>query len=238
MTIRLVVADDQDLVRAGLCAVLESEPGFDVVGAARDGTEALALLRACAVDVVLMDIRMPVMDGLEATRRIAADAALSSVRVLILTTFEIDEYVGQAIRAGASGFLAKDIRPWVLLDAVRTVAAGEALLSPKATRALISRFLDQPDATADPDGRLGSLTPREKEVLSYIAAGLSNDQIAQLLTLSRWTVKTHVNRILAKTAARDRAQLVVLAYETGLTQPGCGNTATPTHRSHARWPAV
>jgi DNA-binding NarL/FixJ family response regulator len=224
MTIRLVVADDQELVRAGLCALLESEPDFDVVGAVHDGAEALALLHEHAADVVLMDIRMPVMDGLEATRRIAADVTLTSVRVLILTTFEIDEYVVQALRAGASGFLVKDIRPQVLLDGVRTVAAGDALLSPKATRALITRFLNRPDPPADPDGRLRSLTPREREVLSYVAAGLSNDQIARHLTLSRLTVKTHVNRILTKTSARDRAQLVVLAYETGLIQPGSSNT--------------
>ncbi len=222
MTVRVVVADDQELVRVGLCALLESDDDFEVVGEARDGAEALALVRERRADVVLMDIRMPVMDGLEATRRVVADETLAGVRVLVLTTFELDEYVAQAVRAGASGFLVKDIKPQVLLDAVRTVAAGEALLSPKATRALITRYLSQPPAVTDAYGRLAVLTQREREVLCHIASGLSNDEIAERLVLSPLTVKTHVNRILAKTASRDRAQLVILAYETGLIRPGEG----------------
>jgi DNA-binding NarL/FixJ family response regulator len=220
MTIRLVVADDQELVRAGLCALLDSADDLEVVGEAGTGAEAVARARTRRADLVLMDIRMPEMDGLEATRRIAADEALAGVRILILTTFEIDEYVAQALRAGASGFLVKDSKPQVLLDAVRTIAAGEALLSPKATRALITRYLSQPPAATDDGGRLTVLTDREREILAHLATGLSNDEIADRLVLSPLTVKTHVSRILAKTAARDRAQLVVLAYETGLIRPG------------------
>jgi DNA-binding NarL/FixJ family response regulator len=220
MTIRIVVADDQDLVRAGLRALLDSAEDLQVVGEASNGAEAIALARERRADLILMDIRMPAMDGLEATRRIAADDTLAGVRILILTTFDIDDYVAQAIRAGASGFLTKDAKPQVLLDAVHTLAAGDALLSPKATRALITQYLSQPTPTTDTDGRLGVLTDREREVLTHIAAGLSNDEIAEHLVLSPLTVKTHINRILTKTTARDRAQLVILAYETGLTRPG------------------
>jgi DNA-binding NarL/FixJ family response regulator len=224
MTIRLVVADDQELVRAGLCALLDSADDLEVVGEARNGAEAVELARSRRADLVLMDIRMPIMDGLEATRRIASDERLAGVRILILTTFEVDEYVAQALRAGASGFLVKDVKPQGLLDAVRTVVAGDALLSPGATRALITRFLSQPEAVADSAGRLDVVSGREREVLGHIASGLSNEEIAEQLVLSPLTVKTHVSRILAKTGARDRAQLVALAYETGLIRPG--QTAT------------
>jgi DNA-binding NarL/FixJ family response regulator len=220
MTIRIVVADDQYLVRAGLCALLDSADDLQVVAEAGNGAEAVTLAREHRAELILMDIRMPVMDGLEATRRIVADDTLTGVRILILTTFEVDDYVAQAIRAGASGFLTKDAKPQVLLDAVHTIAAGDALLSPKATRALITRYLSQPVVATDSDGRLDVLTDREREVLAHIAAGLSNDEIAARLVLSPLTVKTHVSRILAKTTARDRAQLVILAYETGLTRPG------------------
>jgi DNA-binding NarL/FixJ family response regulator len=219
MTIRVLVVDDQELVRAGLRALIDSADGLCVVGEAGDGAQAVDLARQRCADVVLMDIRMPLMDGLEATRRIAGDDTLDGVRILILTTFEIDEYVARALRAGASGFLAKDTKPQALLDAIRTVAAGEALLSPKATRALVTRYLALPEPGGDPGNRLAVLTGREREVLVLVAAGLSNEDIAGQLTLSRLTVKTHVSRILTKTGTRDRAQLVVLAYETGLVQP-------------------
>jgi DNA-binding NarL/FixJ family response regulator len=218
--VSVVVADDQELLRAGFRALLDSADDLRVVGEAGTGAEAVDRARQHKPDLVLMDIRMPVMDGLEATRRIAADPDLAGVRVLILTTFEIDEYVAAALRAGASGFLVKDSKPAVLLDAVRTVAAGEALLSPGATRSLIARFLSQPTALGDTEGRLAALTDRERDVLRLVAMGLSNDEVAERLVLSRLTVKTHVSRILAKTGVRDRAQLVVLAYETGLIVPG------------------
>jgi DNA-binding NarL/FixJ family response regulator len=218
--ISVVVADDQELLRAGFRALLDSADDLHVVGEAGTGTQAVEQARLHRPDLVLMDVRMPVMDGLEATRQIVADESLVGVRVLILTTFEIDEYVAAALRAGASGFLVKDSKPAVLLDAVRTVAAGEALLSPGATRSLITRFLSQPTAVADTAGRLDALTDRERDVLRQVAVGLSNDEVAERLVLSRLTVKTHVSRILAKTGARDRAQLVVLAYETGLIRVG------------------
>jgi DNA-binding NarL/FixJ family response regulator len=218
--ISVVVADDQELLRAGFRALLDSAGDLHVVGEAGTGAHAVEQARRHRPDLVLMDVRMPVMDGLEATRRIVADEDLAGVRVLILTTFEIDEYVAAALRAGASGFLVKDSKPAVLLDAVRTVAAGEALLSPGATRSLITRFLSQPGSVADTAGRLDPLTDRERDVLRQVAMGLSNDEVAERLVLSRLTVKTHVSRILAKTGARDRAQLVVLAYETGLIRVG------------------
>jgi DNA-binding NarL/FixJ family response regulator len=218
--ISVVVADDQELLRAGFRALLDSSDDLRVVGEAATGAEAVAQALAHRPDLVLMDIRMPVMDGLEATRRIVADERLAAVRVLILTTFEVDEYVAAALRAGASGFLVKDSKPGALLDAVRTVAAGEALLSPGATRTLITRFLSQPADVLDATGRLEPLTEREREVLRQVAMGLSNDEVADRLVLSRLTVKTHVSRILAKTGTRDRAQLVVLAYETGLVRAG------------------
>ena len=220
MTVRVLLVDDQELVRAGFRVLVDSADDLEVVGEASNGAEALELTRTRRADLVLMDIRMPVMDGLEATRRIAADETLAGVRVLVLTTFEVDEYVVRALRAGASGFLVKNVKPDVLLDAIRTVADGEALLSPGATRAVITRFLDQPDpATASLD-RIAPLTDREREVLRQVGLGRSNDEIAEDLVLSPLTVKTHISRILTKTEARDRAQLVVLAYETSLVRPG------------------
>jgi DNA-binding NarL/FixJ family response regulator len=222
MTIRVLIADDQDLVRAGLRVLVDSADDLDVVGEASDGAQALELLRHNdgGVEVVLMDIRMPVMDGIEATRRIAATDELSGVHVLVLTTFEIDEYVVGALRAGAAGFLAKNAKPHVLLDAIRTVAAGDALLSPAATRTILTRFLDHPEPHPARADDIRDLTDREREVLTQVGLGRSNDEIARTLVLSPLTVKTHVSHVLAKTHARDRAQLVVLAYETGLVQPG------------------
>ncbi|SCL71997.1 response regulator [Micromonospora chersina] len=219
MTVRVLLADDQTLIRAGFRVLIDSAPDLTVVGEAATGREAVARARTTRADVVLMDIRMPDLDGLAATREITADEDLAGVRVLILTTFEVDEYVFQALRAGASGFLGKGVEPAELLDAIRTVAAGDALLSPKATRGLIARFLAQPEPEppATPD-RLRALTEREREVLTLVATGLSNEQIAQRLVVSPLTAKTHVNRAMAKLGARDRAQLVVFAYQTGLVR--------------------
>ncbi|GHJ17217.1 MULTISPECIES: response regulator transcription factor [unclassified Micromonospora] len=219
MTVRVLLADDQTLIRAGFRALVDSAPDLCVVGEAATGREAVERARATRADVVLMDIRMPDLDGLAATREITADEDLAGVRVLILTTFEVDEYVFEALRAGASGFLGKGVEPAELLDAIRTVAAGEALLSPKATRGLIARFLAQPDPRpgATPE-RLRVLTEREREVVTLVAAGLSNEQIAQRLVVSPLTAKTHVNRAMAKLDARDRAQLVVIAYQSGLVR--------------------
>ncbi|SCL17084.1 two component transcriptional regulator, LuxR family [Micromonospora nigra] len=220
MTIRVLLADDQKLLRAGFRVLVDSAPDLTVVGEAATGREAVDQLRATPVDVVLMDIRMPELDGLAATREITADPALAGVRVLILTTFEVDEYVFAALRAGASGFLGKGADPAELLDAIRTVAAGDALLSPKATRGLIARFLTQPEPgpPANPE-QLRVLTEREREVVTLVATGLSNEQIAERLVVSPLTAKTHVNRAMAKLGARDRAQLVVIAYRSGLVQP-------------------
>jgi DNA-binding NarL/FixJ family response regulator len=222
MTIRVVLADDQTLIRAGFRALIESADDLEVVGEAADGRQAVSLARAAAADVVLMDIRMPVMDGLEATRTITADTSLAHVRVLILTTFELDENVLLALRAGASGFLNKGVEPDALLDAVRTVAAGEALLSPGATRSLITRFLNEPGPREPVTtvSALDVLTDREREVLALVASGLSNDDIATRLYVSPLTAKTHVNRAMTKLGVRDRAQLVILAYETGLVRAG------------------
>ncbi|GAB3081747.1 response regulator transcription factor [Micromonospora schwarzwaldensis] len=219
MTVRVLLADDQTLIRAGFRALVDSAPDLCVVGEAATGREAVERARATRADVVLMDIRMPELDGLAATREITADEDLAGVRVLILTTFEVDEYVFEALRAGASGFLGKGVEPAELLDAIRTVAAGEALLSPKATRGLIARFLAQPDPRpgATPE-RLRALTEREREVVTLVAAGLSNEQIAQRLVVSPLTAKTHVNRAMTKLDARDRAQLVVIAYQSGLVR--------------------
>jgi DNA-binding NarL/FixJ family response regulator len=222
VTIRVVIADDQPLLRTGFKALIESGPDLEVVGEAGDGREAVRLARAAQADVVLMDIRMPVLDGLAATRLITADEKLARVRVLILTTFEIDEYVFEALRAGASGFLGKSAEADELLAAIRTVSRGDALLSPAATRSLISRFLATPAAPhpADEVTRRGleALTEREREITAAVATGLSNDEIAARLVLSPATVKTHVNRAMAKVAARDRAQLVVFAHRSGLIQ--------------------
>jgi DNA-binding NarL/FixJ family response regulator len=220
MTIRVLLADDQTLIRAGFRVLVESAPDLEVVGEATTGREAVAMARSLRADVVLMDIRMPELDGIEATRLITADEDMAGVRVLILTTFEVDENVLRALRAGASGFLSKGVEPADLLDAIRVVAAGEALLSPKATRSLIARFLDQPEPGALPaPARLDGLTDREREVLSLVAAGLSNDEIAERLYVSPLTAKTHVNRAMTKLGARDRAQLVVIAYQSGLVRP-------------------
>jgi DNA-binding NarL/FixJ family response regulator len=217
--IRVVVADDQALVRSGFLALLRSEEGIDVVGDAANGFEAVKLAKAERPDVILMDIRMPDMDGLEATRIITADPALESVRILVLTTFDLDTYVHEALRAGASGFLLKDTLPDELLAALRIVAAGDALLAPSITRRLIEDFVRRPIAPlADP--RLDQLTGREREVLVSVAKGLSNAELAEALFMSPATAKTHVSHLLTKFAARDRAQLVVVAYETGLITPG------------------
>ncbi|MDG9706658.1 response regulator transcription factor [Streptomyces sp. DH10] len=220
MTIRVLLADDQALVRASFRMIIESEPDLEVVGEAATGGEAVGLARSTRADVVLMDIRMPDMDGLAATRAISADEDLAGVRVLILTTFEADEYVFQALRAGASGFLGKGVELSDLLDAIRLVARGEALLSPRATKALIAQYLTTPDLTNAPAPVLTSLTERERQVLVLVAAGLSNDAIAEQLHVSPWTAKTHVNRTMTKLGVRDRAQLVVIAYQTGFAQPG------------------
>jgi len=220
----VLLADDQALVRAGFRALLDAEPDIEVVGEAGDGAEAVEHARRAAPDVVLMDVRMPRMDGLEATRRITSEAGLSGTRVVVLTTFELDEYVFGALRAGASGFLLKDIDPPDLLTAVRVVAGGEALLAPRMTRRLIEAFVEQeraaPPAAAVDSTALAELTPREREVLALVGRGLSNAEIADQLVLSPLTAKTHVARLFGKLDARDRAQLVVLAYESGLVVPG------------------
>ena len=223
MTIRVLLADDQALLRSAFRVLVDSEPDMEVVGEASDGAEAVRLARAHRPDVVLMDIRMPGTDGLAATREISADPALDGVRVVILTTFEVDDYVVQSLRAGASGFLGKGSEPGEMLNAVRIAAGGEALLSPQATKGLIARFLAQegpgPDQDPERAERLDSLTVREREVLVQVAGGHSNDEIAERLEVSPLTVKTHVNRAMAKLGARDRAQLVVIAYESGLVRP-------------------
>jgi DNA-binding NarL/FixJ family response regulator len=220
VTIRVVIADDQPLLRSGFKALISADPDFEVAGEAADGREAVRLARAARADVVLMDIRMPVLDGLAATRQIIGDPGLASVKVLILTTFEIDEYVFEALRSGASGFLGKGAEADELLAAIRTVSRGDALLSPAATRTLISQFLATPGAgpvlSQEARRGLSALTEREREITVLVATGLSNDEIAARLVLSRATVKTHVNRAMAKVGARDRAQLVVFAHRAGL----------------------
>jgi DNA-binding NarL/FixJ family response regulator len=218
--IRVLLADDQALIRAGFRILLETAEDIEVVGEATDGAQAADLARQCRADVVLMDIRMPNVDGLEATRRIAADEDLAGVKVIILTTFESDEYVYQAIRSGASGFLVKDSELAELIQAVRVVARGDALLSPSVTRRLITDLASRPDARPVTGTQLRGLTGREREVMTLVAAGLSNDEIAGRLFVSPLTSKTHVSRIMTKLGARDRAQLVVLAYECGLVTPG------------------
>jgi DNA-binding NarL/FixJ family response regulator len=218
--IRVLLADDQALIRAGFRVLLGSADGMEVVGEAINGQEAVDMARQQRADVVLMDIRMPVLDGMEATRRIAADEDLAGVKVIILTTFESEEYIYQAIRSGASGFLVKDCEPADLIQAVRVVARGDALLSPSVTRRLITDLASRPERPRLDAGHLDSLTDREREVMSLVAAALSNDEIASKLFLSPLTAKTHVSRILTKLGARDRAQLVVLAYESGLVSPG------------------
>ena len=214
--IGVLVVDDQTLVRAGFRVLIESSPDLQVLGEAANGEEAVRLAAATRPDVVLMDIRMPVMDGLEATRRILAVSEASGTRVLMLTTFELDEYVYSALRAGASGFLLKDTPPEQLLEAIRVVAAGNALLAPSVTRTLIAEFVGRGAATVPNDKLLESVTAREREVLSLVAQGLSNTEIAGQLHLSTATAKTHVSRLFTKLGARDRAQLVVIAYENGV----------------------
>jgi DNA-binding NarL/FixJ family response regulator len=217
--IRVLVADDQALVRAGFRALLDARSDIEVVGEAPDGREAVALAAAVRPDVVLMDIRMPGLDGLEATRQIAADPRLAGVRVVILTTFALDEYLFEALRSGASGFLVKDTEPADLVTAVRVVAAGDALISPGMTRRLIEEFAVRARPPR-PAGELDVLTGREREVMALAAGGLTNDEIAGRLYLSPATARTHVSRAMTKLGARDRTQLVVLAYETGLVRPG------------------
>jgi DNA-binding NarL/FixJ family response regulator len=217
--IRVLLADDQALVRAGFASLLDAQGDIEVAGEASDGEEAVRLARQLTPDVVLMDIRMPGLDGLQATRQIAGDERLGAVRVVILTTFELDEYVFEAVRAGASGFLVKHTEPVELVRAVRVVAGGDALLSPGVTRRLISEFATRAKAPPPADS-LDVLTERERELVGLVGEGLSNDEIAQRLVLSPATVKTHVNRSMMKLGARDRAQLVVFAYEAGLVRPG------------------
>ncbi|MFE7590004.1 response regulator [Kitasatospora sp. NPDC057512] len=223
MTIRVIIVDDQAMVRAGFAALLNAQSDIDVVGDAADGAQALEVNGRTHPDLVLMDVRMPVMDGLEAARRLLDPAVPGAHRpkVLMLTTFDVDDYVYEALRAGASGFLLKDAPPADLIAAVRVVAAGEALLAPSVTRRLIEDFArTRPARRRDPKVRLNGLTPRETEVLGLIARGLSNQEIAAGLVLAEQTVKTHIGRILAKLGLRDRAQAVVLAYESGLVTPG------------------
>ncbi len=234
MTIRVVLADDQALLRSAFKVLVDSDPGMEAVGEASDGAEALEAVRRLHPDVVLMDIRMPGCDGLAATRAITADPRLQDVKVVILTTFEVDEYVAQALRAGASGFIGKGAEPEELLAAIRTAADGDALLSPAATRGLIATFLaqsgphggstaaagEEEDGAASAADALDALTGREREVLTLVGGGLNNDEIGERLSVSPLTVKTHVNRTMSKLGARDRAQLVVAAYENGLVRPG------------------
>jgi DNA-binding NarL/FixJ family response regulator len=220
VTIRVLLVDDQELLRAGFRMVLDAHADIDVVGEAGDGAEALRLVEAADVDVVLMDVRMPGMDGVEATRQICARPG-DRPRVLILTTFDLDEYVYEGLRAGASGFLLKDVRPPALVDAIRVVASGEAVVDPVVTRRLLGRFIDAaPHAATAEDPRVASLTPREHDVLIEMAKGASNAEVAEQLYLSEATVKTYVGRILAKLGLRDRVQAVVFAYEHGLVRAG------------------
>ena len=220
MSIRVLICDDQALVRGGFRAILDTQPDIEVVGEAQNGAEAVALAERRRPDVILMDIRMPVLDGVEATRRLVADG--SPARILVLTTFDLDEYVHAAIRAGASGFLLKDVTPTNLLDAIRVVASGDALLAPAVTRRLLDRFAVTLPVGDHSSETLAQLTSRETEVLRLLAAGLSNAEIASELVVSEATVKTHISSLLRKLGLRDRVQAVILAYETGLAKLGGG----------------
>jgi DNA-binding NarL/FixJ family response regulator len=217
--IRVVLADDQALVRAGFRVLLETEDGFEVCGEAGDGAQAVTVVTEQRPDIVVMDIRIPGVDGLEAIRRITANRALSAVKVLVLTTFDTDDYVYEALRSGASGFLLKDTEPVELLRALRVIAGGEALLAPTVTRRLITEFIGRPENRRIDTTAVREVTDREREVLALVAGGLSNDEIAANLLISKATARTHVSRIMTKIGARDRAQLVVLAYESGLVTP-------------------
>lgn len=219
MSTRVLLADDQVLVRAGFRLLLETESGFEVCGEAADGAQAVELTKRLLPDVVVMDIRMPNVDGLTATRQISEDPGLAEVKVLVLTTFDSDEYVFEALRSGASGFLLKDTEPVDLLNAIRVIAAGEALLAPTVTRRLIAEFVARPEHRKPDPKVLRELTHREREVLALVAGGLSNDEIAEHLVISPATSRTHVSRVMTKVGARDRAQLVVLAYESHLVTP-------------------
>jgi DNA-binding NarL/FixJ family response regulator len=217
--IDVLIADDQDLVRIGLRALLEAEDDLRVVGEAADGLTAVARAGETRPDIILMDVRMPGIDGIEATRRLTADPAMGATRIIVLTTFELDEYVFDALRNGASGFLTKDTKPAELLRAIRLVAAGEALLSPSATRRVVREFAARPSRARRPHPQLGTLTDREKEVVALVGEGLSNDDIAERLLVSPATARTHVSRAMVKLQARGRAQLVVFAYQSGLVEP-------------------
>jgi DNA-binding NarL/FixJ family response regulator len=214
--IGVLIADDQDLVRIGLRSLVEAEDGMHVVGEAADGLAAVALARRTRPDIILMDVRMPGIDGIEAIRRLVADASMSGTRIIVLTTFELDRYVFDALRHGASGFLTKDTKPAELLRAIRLVAAGEALLSPSVTRRVVGEFASRPARVLKPHPRLDTLTEREKEIVGLVGEGLSNDDIAARLVVSPATARTHVSRAMIKLGARDRAQLVVFAYQSGL----------------------
>jgi DNA-binding NarL/FixJ family response regulator len=227
-TIRVVVADDQELVRGGFAMIVDAQPDLDVVGEAADGIEAVEVARRERADVVLMDVRMPRSDGIEATRRLAGPGVDDPVKVVILTTFDLDEYVFEALRAGASGFLLKDVRREDLVHAVRVVAAGEALLAPSITRRLIEDFAHRPTAVVGAGIRIDALTPREREVLELIGHGCNNAEIGETLVVGEATVKTHVGRILMKLDLRDRVQAVIYAYESGLVGP-----AGPTRGGHS-----
>ncbi|MDQ1709412.1 MAG: hypothetical protein QOG49_797 [Frankiaceae bacterium] len=221
--IRVLLVDDQPLLRTGFRMILESEDDLEIVGEAANGAEGVRLARSCAADVVLMDIRMPVMDGVEATRQLAGASADAAVKVLILTTFDLDEYVYEALRAGASGFLLKDVPAEQLVDAIRIVARGDAVVAPTVTKRLLARFAATLPSTSDrTPAEVASLTDREREVLTLMARGLSNSEIAGQLFVSETTVKTHVGHVLMKLGLRDRVQAVVLAYEIGLISPGVG----------------
>lgn len=214
--IRVLIADDQDLIRLGLRTLIESEDDLAVAGEATDGLQAVELARTARPEVVLMDVRMPGIDGIEATRRIVADPGLAATRVVVLTTFELDEYVFDALRYGASGFLTKDTKPADLLRAIRVVAAGEALLSPSVTRRVVREFANRPTRTNRPHPQLATLTDRERQIVALVAEGLTNDEIADRLVVSPATARTHVSRAMIKLGVRDRAQLVVVAYQSGL----------------------